>query len=414
MNNDSFQILQPKKIKIASLTPFWRLKDYFTIIFNTFFKNSRLLKNDIVESIVDIHNIDFKYSYFVDSGKSAIYFSLKALNLNKGDKVIIPSFTCRAVLFALLEAKVEPIFADIDEDYNLNLETLISIDDLDDIKAIILPNMYGKINCNYQLIKKLKRKGIIIIEDNATSFGSAYDSEILSDAMIYSFNMGKMINGSGGGIVFLRSAANSKLLSQIKDQKKIEVIIRFIKDLIVLRYRKKSSYFISLLRKKVINKSSLDDFYSLKDMEYQVTQKYFNCKKISKLSLLLVSSQLKDFRKIKQLYANLLDTYNANLGLSSRFSKNEVPSYFLLEIDEKTNRYSLGDYLSNQGIECSWSYYPIHKIKIYKDIKQIDNLAITNKKWSNFLYLPFNLFVTRSDVEFVCKCYEEFMKKHEK
>lgn len=235
-NKDSYQILQPRRIKIAAITPYWLLKDYLSLAGKYLFnKNGKQVESNIIRKIKEIHNINLQYSYFFNSGSSAIYFALIALGINKGDKVIIPSFTCRAVLFALLEAKVEPILADIDEDYNLDLKSLSLVSDLEDIKAIILPNMYGKINCNYEFIKKLKRKGIIVIEDNATSFGSSYDSEILSDAMIYSFNIGKMVNGSGGGLVFMKNEVNLSILKQVEDPKNSQILIRFLKDLIILR-----------------------------------------------------------------------------------------------------------------------------------------------------------------------------------
>jgi dTDP-4-amino-4,6-dideoxygalactose transaminase len=412
---DDYQIVQPSWIKIAAITPYWLYKDYVSLVKNYIFtKNDEKVKSRIINKIKKINNIDFDYSYFVDSGSSAIFFALSSLGINKGDKVVIPSFTCRAVLFALLEAKVKPIFADIDEDYNLDLESLSLVNDLEDIKAIVLPNMYGKINRNYKLIGKLKRKGIMFIEDNATSFGSYYDDEILSDAIIYSFNIGKMINGSGGGVVFIKNEVNLSVFNNFRDSTKTEVLIRFLRDLIIIRYRKKLSYIKKIIKKNDAPQSNLDELYSLKDLKKQETQKYLNCKNISLLNLLLIDSQLKGFCKMRQLYDSLMQSYNFHFKLTNRLNKNELPNYFLLELSHKLNRYELGNYLSNRGVECFWSYFPIHKIKLYKDIEKINDLVITEKKWNNFLYLPFNLFVTESDVKYIYQCCKEFIETHEK
>ena len=412
---DDYQIVQPSWIKIAAITPYWLYKDYVSVVKNYIFtKNDKKVKSRIINKIKKINNIDFDYSYFVDSGSSAIFFALISLGINKGDKVVIPSFTCRAVLFALLEAKVKPIFADIDEDYNLDLESLSLVNDLEDIKAIVLPNMYGKINRNYKLIGKLKRKGIMFIEDNATSFGSYYDDEILSDAIIYSFNIGKMINGSGGGVVFIKNEVNLSVFNNFRDSTKTEVLIRFLRDLIIIRYRKKLSYIKKIIKKNDAPQSNLDELYSLKDLKKQETQKYLNCKNISLLNLLLIDSQLKGFCKMRQLYDSLMQSYNFHFKLTNRLNKNELPNYFLLELSHKLNRYELGNYLSNRGVECFWSYFPIHKIKLYKDIEKINDLVITEKKWNNFLYLPFNLFVTESDVKYIYQCCKEFIETHEK
>ena len=412
---DDYQIVQPSWIKIAAITPYWLYKDYVSVVKNYIFtKNDKKVKSRIINKIKKINNIDLDYSYFVDSGSSAIFFALISLGINKGDKVVIPSFTCRAVLFALLEAKVKPIFADIDEDYNLDLESLSLVNDLEDIKAIVLPNMYGKINRNYKLIGKLKRKGIMFIEDNATSFGSYYDDEILSDAIIYSFNIGKMINGSGGGVVFIKNEVNLSVFNNFRDSTKTEVLIRFLRDLIIIRYRKRLSYIKKIIKKNDTPQSNLDELYSLKDLKKQETQKYLNCKNISLLNLLLIDSQLKGFCKMRQLYDSLMQSYNFHFKLTNRLNKNELPNYFLLELSHKLNRYELGNYLSNRGVECFWSYFPIHKIKLYKDIEKINDLVITEKKWNNFLYLPFNLFVTESDVKYIYQCCKEFIETHEK
>ncbi|WP_435189537.1 DegT/DnrJ/EryC1/StrS family aminotransferase [Pseudothioglobus sp. nBUS_23] len=413
MKHDSFQIPQPSKIRVASITPFWRINEFLAIIKNFFIKNGTKLQQEISKELKDIHNIPFEYCYFFDSGRSAIYFSLISLGLKKGDKVIIPSFTCRALLFALFEAGVEPIFGDIDEDYNLDLKSLVFECDLKDVKAIIIPNMFGKMNCEYELLKKLKTKGIIVIEDNATSFGTSYDSEILSDALIYSFNLGKMINGSGGGLVYMRHNVSLDEFNEFKSQKRSKVVLRFLRELVSLRFRKQTSVIISFFRRRINMQKSLDDYYSFKDKVSNETQKYFKCKKISFLSLILICSQIKDYERIRLSYNKLFNKYNSKLGLKSKFKKNEVPNYFLIEINKKIDRYELGSYLSNYGIETYWSYYPIHRIKIYEDILRINKLDTTNKKWSNFLYLPFNLFISEENIDFVCEKYKEYIESYE-
>jgi len=401
MKQDSFQIPQPTKIKVASITPFWRAKEFIAIMSNFFNQNETKLKKEISKELKNIHNIPFEYCYFFDSGRSAIYFSLISLGLKKGDKVIIPSFTCRALLFALFKVGVEPIVGDIDQDYNLDLKSLVFECDLKGVKAIIIPNMFGKMNGNYELIKKLKIKGLIVIEDNATSFGSSYDNEILSDALIYSFNIGKMINGSGGGLVFMRHKASLGEFYEFKSQKRSKVVFRFLRELVSLRFRKQTSVIISFFRRRINMQKSLDDYYSFKDKISNETQKYFKCKKISLLNLILICSQVKDYDRIRLSYDKLFNNYNSKLGLKSRFKKNETPNYFLIEINKNIDRYELGSYLS------------IHKIKIYRDIARINKLATTNQKWSNFLYLPFNLFTSEEDVDFVCEQYRKYLENYE-
>ena len=57
----------------------------------------------------------FKYSVAVNSGTSALHLGLKALGVNKGDSVILPSYTFVVSAMAILAAGLKPIFVDIEE-----------------------------------------------------------------------------------------------------------------------------------------------------------------------------------------------------------------------------------------------------------------------------------------------------------
>jgi perosamine synthetase len=64
--------------------------------------------------------IGCKYAVAVNSGTSALHLAVRALNLEAGSEVILPSFTFSALLNVILQEGLRPRFVDIDPDtYNV-------------------------------------------------------------------------------------------------------------------------------------------------------------------------------------------------------------------------------------------------------------------------------------------------------
>jgi dTDP-4-amino-4,6-dideoxygalactose transaminase len=408
-NKDDFQIPPPRNLKIPSITPYWNLKIFFLFLKNLFLKKD-FLKKDFSKLLKEVHNIDFNYYQYFNSASSAIYFTLKAFKVESGDKVIIPSFTCRSVLFAILKANAIPVLADIDCEYNVDLKKICKYVKCNKVKAIIMPNMYGKINKNYSLIKEIQEYGVIVIEDNAISFGSSYVKKIISDAVIYSFNIGKVINGSGGGLVFFKKKFPYPQFDNAKKNDNLKKWSKFLKFIFILRYRKIFSRLIRFFRKNDYG-FSLNVYYSNKDREFLKNSNLLSFNDISLLSLSLVYAQVVNFALLSNHMKSTYNQYEKKFNLKIAYDLNEMPNYCILPIEDLC-RYELGRYFSKYGIEAYWSYYPIHKIDLYKYIEKIDTLLVTEEKWSNFLYLPLNFYTRQKNVDKIYEHYLEFIDKH--
>ena len=106
------------------------------------------------------------------SGTSALILALLALNIKRGDEVIVPSFTfiATAEMVALLGAK--PVFADISlEDYNISVESVKNLIS-PKTKAIIAVSIFGQMPDLCALSAFCKSNNIALIEDGAQSFGA--------------------------------------------------------------------------------------------------------------------------------------------------------------------------------------------------------------------------------------------------
>ena len=151
----------------------------------------------------------------VNSGTAAIQATLMALEVGKGDEVLLPSFTFVATANAVLSLGARPVFVDISaEDYCMDisdLEKKIS----SKTKAIIPVHLYGYPADMRSILSISEPKGIPVVEDSCQSLGSKYDgkySGTVGDAGCFSFYPAKVITaGEGGAVVTDREDLADKI-----------------------------------------------------------------------------------------------------------------------------------------------------------------------------------------------------------
>ncbi len=122
-----------------------------------------------------------KYSIFVNSGSSANLISINILKILKGVKgeVIVPPLTWSSDIFSLIHCGFKPVFVDID----LNSLSASTEQILRKItkktKAVFLTHAQGFSGLTDELIKILKKKGIMLIEDVCESHGAKHNNKKL-------------------------------------------------------------------------------------------------------------------------------------------------------------------------------------------------------------------------------------------
>lgn len=147
---------------------------------------------------------DCKYGIAVCNGTIALHLALLALNIGKGDEVIIPSFTMIASAFAICYTGAIPVFVDADkETWNIDVKK-IEEKITSKTKAIMPVHIFGKI-CDMTEIKRLADKyNLYIVEDAAEAHGAVYKSQksgSLSNIAAFSFFANKNITTGEGGMV---------------------------------------------------------------------------------------------------------------------------------------------------------------------------------------------------------------------
>ncbi|HEX9247656.1 MAG TPA: DegT/DnrJ/EryC1/StrS family aminotransferase [bacterium] len=134
------------------------------------------------------------------SGTAALHLALLALGVGAGDEVIVPSYTCVALLHAVRYVGATPRLVDIEPDqYNISAHEIrqhLS----PRIKAMIIPHMFGM----PADLEPLASLGVPLIEDCAQSLGATYNEKPVGRfgiISICSFYATKVITTGEGGML---------------------------------------------------------------------------------------------------------------------------------------------------------------------------------------------------------------------
>ncbi len=144
-----------------------------------------------------------RYALAVTSGTAALQCAMAALKIGPGDEVILPAWTWYSCYNAIVLAGGLPVFAEIDESFNI---------DPDDIerhitpqtKAIIAVHLQGNPADLDRILPIAKKHNLKVLEDCAQSVGADYKGRPVGsygDIAIFSLQLNKTITAGEGGAV---------------------------------------------------------------------------------------------------------------------------------------------------------------------------------------------------------------------
>jgi len=137
----------------------------------------------------------------VANGTDAITIALRALDVRRGDEVVVPSFTFYASVEAIVAAGAHPIFCDVDATTrNISYET-VKAAITPRTRAIVAVDLFG----SPAPVPELRAFGVPVLEDAAQAVGASLGGRragALGDAATFSFYPSKNLAcfGDGGAI----------------------------------------------------------------------------------------------------------------------------------------------------------------------------------------------------------------------
>ena len=160
--------------------------------------------------------VGVKHAVGCANGTDAIQIALRAVGVEKNDKVLIPDMTFWATFEAVVNVGANPVTVDVHrETCHWDIETFKKAVQQFKPKAAILVHLYGWACPDTELIRNFaKESGVLLIEDGAQCFGTQLNgTSVLGTALISttSFYPAKVLGASGdAGAVFTNDEALNK------------------------------------------------------------------------------------------------------------------------------------------------------------------------------------------------------------
>ena len=143
-----------------------------------------------------------KYALAVSSCSAALFLSLKALNLPRDARVLIPAFTFAAVPSAVLHAGCVPVLCECADNYRIDIADFTA--KLPTVQAVLISHMRGHTSDMDAIMALCDAAGIAVIEDAAHSLGTTWAGRnigTIGQIGCFSFQSYKLINAGEGGIM---------------------------------------------------------------------------------------------------------------------------------------------------------------------------------------------------------------------
>lgn len=161
-----------------------------------------------------------QYAYTFDSGRSALLYALKALEVSPEDEVLVQGYTCMVVVNSISQSGAKPIFVDCENDLNM------SVDDLEKkisakSKVLIIQHTFGLPANIEKLLVIAKKNNLLVIEDCAHSFGASLNGKKLgtfADIGMLSFGADKVVSSVRGGALITDNQVLGEKILELQAQ----------------------------------------------------------------------------------------------------------------------------------------------------------------------------------------------------
>jgi len=143
-----------------------------------------------------------KYALAVSSCSAALFLSLKALDLPRDARVMIPAFTFGAVPSSVVHADCIPVLCECRDNYRIDMDDFAA--KLPGVDAVIISHMRGHTSDMDAIMALCNEAGIPVIEDAAHSLGTTWHGQnigTIGAIGCFSFQSYKLLNSGEGGIM---------------------------------------------------------------------------------------------------------------------------------------------------------------------------------------------------------------------
>ena len=305
--------------------------------------------------------VNAKNCVAVNSGTAALHLALSLLDI-KNKEVILPSLSFVSTAHAVIYNGGIPIFADVDN-RSLNLDPSSIEKNITKKTKIIIPVHFGGFPADLEKIRKIAVKNNLeIVEDAAHACGAKFQNKKIgshSSLVCFSFHPVKNLAMPSGGLIAL-------------NHKKIDI------------------------RKKQLDSLRWCGISNRKGAKYDVKYLGWNYY-MNEFSASMGLEQLKKLNKLNNIRQKISKQYFNELKINNKmpFDRNSVYHFYWILVK---NREKFRKKMNKIGIETGMHYFPIHKMKFYKQLKKLENTEFVAK---HIVTLPTHPNLKENEVNYI-------------
>ena len=328
----------------------------------------------------------FRKCLLTTSGTDALEMCAMLCDLQRGDEVIIPSYTFVSTALAFLREGAKVVFADsMQRNPNLDAETLENL--ITPRTRVIVPVHYAGVACDMDAIMSVARKhNLLVVEDAAQAIESFYNKRPLGGIgylAAFSFHETKNITAGGEGGLLV-----------INDE-------RFVRraEIIWEKGTNRAEFF----RGEVNKYGWVDTGSSFLPAE---------------INAAFLWAQLENLDEIQTKRKQLWQTYYDHLkplADKSLFQLPDLPIYasnnahmFYLLLPDLEKRTTLIKYLKENGILAVFHYLSLHSSAYYVDKHDGRALPNCDRYADTLLRLPMYYDLSFEEVLTICDTIKRF------
>ncbi|MHC1783307.1 MAG: DegT/DnrJ/EryC1/StrS family aminotransferase [Anaerolineaceae bacterium] len=377
---------------IFFIQPYWN-QEQWAVALNPF-NRSRFCDSPrhLEKEIMELGGGNYARSF--NLGRTAIQIVLESFHFPAESEVILPSFSCPGVMTPVMYAGLIPVLVDIDQDFNMLASSMIEAI-TPQTRAVILPHLSGKLaNDFFNILEIAERNNLKVIMDATQALGLTVSGKwigLFGDAGVYSFNGGKLIPSSGGGLLVTNddgiiSYCQSREFPKPDDREGIARISDYIFE---HGLQKITSPFRTLMKTSgaLFRSRFLANRIRIKNHKYKIED-------MDVIEAELARSQLKHIpiiiEKRKQNAAQLIESnVLQSLGFHIPDPKDNIFTKFLVSHEDPDFSLKIRKILLNHGIEVETSYTPL-PLKNICPTARVISTPNTDRLWKSAFSIPIN------------------------
>lgn len=198
--------------RLVSVNIFWNFFDVLKSLRDTWFRPS-VADSEYIEVPGVFKRDSCPPLLGFSSGRAALEFALQRFSEKRSNikEVIVPLYICNAVIDSIVRAGLIPVFCNIGKDLNICPDSCMEKVSPNTL-AVLVAHTYGYPAKIHEIVSRVKKEStdIFVIDDAASGMGTMCESSYLGlsgDVGIFSFNQGKAITATGGGLLAINKLA---------------------------------------------------------------------------------------------------------------------------------------------------------------------------------------------------------------